>query len=47
MSDATEAAYRELQQEYLDELPKIFAELRSGSSCRSRCRSRRESWTTS
>ena len=29
MSDATEAAYRELQQEYLDELPKIFAELRS------------------
>ncbi|CAN5864976.1 hypothetical protein BH24GEM1_BH24GEM1_11250 [soil metagenome] len=29
MSDAAEEAYRELQQEYLDELPKMFAELRS------------------
>lgn len=29
MSDATEAAYRELQQEYLDELPRLFAELRA------------------
>ena len=29
MSDAAEEAYRELQQEYLDELPKMFAELRT------------------
>ncbi|MBA3319316.1 MAG: diguanylate cyclase [Gemmatimonadales bacterium] len=29
MSDAYDDAYRELQQEYLDELPRIFAELRS------------------
>ena len=29
MSDAHEEAYRELQREYLDELPKLFAELRS------------------
>jgi diguanylate cyclase (GGDEF)-like protein len=29
MNDSAEQAYRELQQEYLDELPKMFAELRS------------------
>ena len=29
MSDAHDEAYRELQQEYLDELPRIFAELRA------------------
>ena len=29
MSDAYDDAYRELQQEYLDQLPKLFAELRS------------------
>jgi diguanylate cyclase (GGDEF)-like protein len=29
MSDAHDEAYRELQREYLDELPKMFAELRS------------------
>jgi hypothetical protein len=29
MSDAAEEAYRELQLEYLDELPKMFAELRA------------------
>jgi diguanylate cyclase (GGDEF)-like protein len=29
MNDAAEQAYRELQQEYLGDLPKIFAELRS------------------
>jgi HPt (histidine-containing phosphotransfer) domain-containing protein len=30
MSDAHDDAYRELQREYLDELPNMFAELRAG-----------------